>query len=58
MPSDLIAKALEIARKRREILLAMREAIRAGDKNVVFELARRLTGLGDEESHRTGSSVN
>ena len=58
MQSQLIDKALEIARKRRRILAEMREAIRANDKDVVFDLARKLTGLSDEECNRTNPRIN
>jgi hypothetical protein len=58
MQSQLIDKALEIARKRIRILAEMREAIRANDKDVVFDLARKLTGLSDEECHRTNPRIN
>jgi hypothetical protein len=58
MQSQLIDKALDIARKRRMILAEMREAIRANDKDVVFGLARKLTGLSDEECHRTNPRIN
>lgn len=58
MQRQLIEKALEISRKRRGYLDAMRKAIRLGDKDSVFELARKLTGLRDEESHRTDSRLN
>lgn len=58
MHSQLIDKALEIARKRRRILAEMRDAIRANDKDLVFGLARKLTGLSDEECHRTNSRIN
>ena len=58
MQAQFIEKALEIARKRREILLRMREAIHANDRDLVFELARTLTGLADEECRRTDSRIN
>ena len=59
MRRDLIEKALEISRQRREVLDAMRKAIYSGDRDSVFELARKLTGLtGNEERNRTNSSIN
>jgi hypothetical protein len=58
MHHQAIERALEISRKRRGYLDAMRKAIHAGDKDSVFELARKLTGLSDEESHRTDSRFN
>ena len=58
MPSQIVDKALEIARKRRHILRQMREAIRANDRELVFELARKLTGVSDEECNRTDSRLN
>jgi hypothetical protein len=53
MQRQIIERALEISRKRRGYLEAMRKAISLGDKDSVFELARKLTGLSDEERHRT-----
>lgn len=58
MQSQLIEKALEIARKRRRILAEMRDAIHADNKDIVFNLARKLTGLSDEECHRTDPRIN
>jgi len=58
MPSQIVDKVLEIARKRRHILGQMREAIRANDQELVFELARRLTGVSDEECNRANSRIN
>jgi hypothetical protein len=58
MQTKLIEKTLEIARKRRRILAEMQTAIRANDKDQVFALARKLTGLSDEECHRTNSGIN
>jgi DNA invertase Pin-like site-specific DNA recombinase len=49
MQRQIIERALEISRKRRQYLDAMRKAIRTGDKDSVFELARKLTGLSDED---------
>jgi hypothetical protein len=63
-PSDVICapglvnRALEIARKRRRILDEMRAAIQRVDKEAVFALARRLTGLNDETCSRTDSRFN
>jgi hypothetical protein len=58
MQTQLIEKTLEIARKRRRILTEMQTAIRANDKDRVFALARELTGLSNEERHRTNSRIN
>ncbi len=58
MYSQLIEKALEIAGKRRRILAEMRRAVKAGDKEAVFTLARELTGLSHEKRHRTDSRLN
>lgn len=53
MHTQIVERALEISRKRRGYLEAMRKAIRLGDKDSVFELAKKLTGLsGNEERHR------
>ena len=58
MQRRIIEQALEISRKRRGYLDAMRKAIRSGDKETVFELAKKLTGMSDEKRHRTGSRVD
>ena len=59
MHAQILEKALGISQKRRRLLEEMRKAVRAGDKDTVFQLARRLTGLTDEqECHRTRKSVN
>ncbi len=59
MHAQIVEKALEISQKRRRLLKEMRKAIRAGEKDTVFQLARRLTGLIDEqECHRTRKSIN
>jgi hypothetical protein len=58
MLSQIADKALEIARKRRQILGQMREAIRTNDRELVFELARKLTGVSDEECNRADSRIN
>jgi hypothetical protein len=58
MQRQVIERALEISRKRRCYLDALRKAIRSGDKDSVFELARKLTGLSDEKRNRTDPRVN
>jgi hypothetical protein len=58
MQRQIIERALEISRKRRGYLNAMRKAIRSGDKDFVFELAKKLTGLSHEKCHRTDSRLN
>lgn len=58
MGAQVIEKVLEIARKRRNILTLMRSAIRANDKDQVFALALKLTGLSNEECHRTNPRIN
>ena len=58
MQRQIIERALEISRKRRGYLNAMREAVRSGDRDTVFELARKLTGLNDKEGHRTDTRLN
>jgi hypothetical protein len=58
MQHQIIDRALEISRKRREYLEAIRNAIRSGDKDSVFEFAKKLVGLSDEEHHRTDSRFN
>ena len=52
---QIIERALEISLKRRGYLEAMRKAIRSSDKESVFELAKKLTGLTDEECDRVDS---
>ena len=55
----IVQRALEISKKRRAYLDAMRRAIQDEDKDSVFELARKLTGLNnDEERHRTDPRIN
>ena len=56
--ADMIDRVLEIAKKRRRILSELRAAVQIGDREAVFNLARRLTGLSDETSHRTDPSLN
>lgn len=58
MQRQIIERALEVSRKRRGYLDAMRKAIRSDDKDSVFELAKKLTGLSDEERHRTDTRLN
>lgn len=53
MHGKFLERVLQISQKRRGYLEAMREAIRLGDKEAVFELARKLTGLSDEARNRT-----
>ena len=48
-----IDKVIEIASKRRRILSEMRAAVQVGDREVVFSLAKKLTGLSDETGYRT-----
>jgi hypothetical protein len=55
---QLLEKMLEIALKRREILEQMRKAIRAGDREGVVCLARKLTGMTDEECHRIDPRIH
>lgn len=56
MQPHIIERALEISRKRRGYLDAMRKAVSAGDRDSVFELARKLTGLDnrsvDSDTHK------
>jgi hypothetical protein len=49
MQNPLIETALKITEKRRRILSDMREAVTVGDRDKVFELAKKLTGLSDEQ---------
>ncbi len=56
--TELVDKALEISRKRRRALEQLREAVRAGDRDRVFSLARKLVGVTDEKRDRINSRVN
>jgi hypothetical protein len=58
MGSELMSKLLEIARKRRVVLEQMRQAIEAGDNDSVLVLAKKLTGIDDEQRNRINSRVN
>lgn len=58
MKPDIVERALEISSRRREYLEAIRKAIRVGDKDSVYEFAKKLTGLSDEERHRTDTRFN
>ncbi len=58
MHSQLIEKALEISQKRKRLLEEMRKAVRVGDRETVFSLARKLTGQANEEKrNRTDPRV-
>jgi hypothetical protein len=48
-----VDKVIEIASKRRRILSEMRTAVQVADKEAVFNLAKKLTGLSDETGYRT-----
>jgi hypothetical protein len=57
--SGVLEAALEIARKRRETLARMREALEKGNDAKVIEIARELCGVDNEpKGHRTNSSIN
>jgi hypothetical protein len=56
--AQLVEKALEVSRKRRRALEQLREAVRAGDRDQVFSLARKLVGVTDEKRHRINKSIN
>jgi hypothetical protein len=59
MHRQLVEEALEISQKRKRLLEEMRKAVRAGDKETVFSLALKLTGLTNEkECHRTDPRIN
>lgn len=58
MTTQLIDKALKISSKRRRLLEEMRKAVLSCDKDAVFLLARKLTGLTNEERRRTGPSIH
>ena len=54
----MLDRVLEISRKRRAILSEMRTAIQRADKEAVFALAKKLTGLSDETGSGTNSRFN
>ncbi len=58
MTNQLVKIALEISEKRRQILARMRKAVRAEDKDAVFLLAQKLTGLTDEEHRSSPARLN
>jgi hypothetical protein len=50
---ELIAKAVEIASRRRQTLLLLRSALESGDERGALELARKYCGLtNDKKSDR------
>ena len=56
--AQLVDKALEISRRRQRALAELRAAVRAGDKDRVFSLAKKFVGATDEKRNRTDSRVN
>ncbi len=56
--AQLVDKALEISRKRRRALVELRAAVRTGDRERVFLLAKKFVGGTNEKCPRTGSRVN
>ena len=57
--SGVLEAALEIARKRRETLARMREALENGNDAQVIEIAREFFGVDDEKKgHRTDPRLN
>jgi hypothetical protein len=48
----LLDAALEIGRKRHDILQRMRAAVEAGNRSEVFEIARELCGVNQDEQAR------
>ncbi len=56
--AQLLDKALEISRRRRRVLAELREAVRAGDRERVFSLAKKFVGGTDEKRHRTDPRIN
>ena len=49
--ANTVNTVMRIAAKRRQILSEMRVAIGVGDRETVFNLAKKLTGLSDETGH-------
>ena len=56
--AQLVEKALEISRKRRRALAELRAAVRAGDRERVFLLAKKFVGGTDERRDRTDPRIN
>jgi hypothetical protein len=56
--ANALEKVIEIAKKRRGILSEMRAAIQSGDKDLVFQLAKKLTGISDETSNRVDQGLH
>ncbi len=56
--AQLVEKALEISRKRRRALVEMRAAVRTGDRERVFLLAKKFVGGTDEKRPRTDPRIN
>ena len=56
--AQLVDKALEISRRRQRALAELRAAVRAGDKDRVFSLAKKFVGGTNEERPRTDPRVN
>ena len=54
----LLEAALDISRKRRDILVKLKAALEAGDDIKALELARELCGVDYEKGNRTNSRVN
>jgi hypothetical protein len=56
--AQLVEKALEISRKRRRALVELRAAVRTGDRERVFLLAKKFVGGTDEKRPRTDPRIN
>lgn len=55
--SEVIADALDIARRRKRILHALRHALEKGDNQTALMYAKQLCGVGgdEDESHQSGA---
>ncbi len=58
--AQLVDKALEISRKRRRALVELRAAVRTGDRERVFSLAKKLVGVtdGNQKRNRISPHIN
>jgi hypothetical protein len=56
--AGVVDAILEVGRQRAALLEQLRVALQSGDDPKALSLARRLCGLGNEESNRTNSRLN
>ncbi len=58
MWDSFLQRLCEIGQRRQGLLDRMRRAVEDGDKELVFELAKLLTGVADEASDRADTSLD